>query len=69
VVLADGEGEKNVRLGEGVEAELGKGRRGEGEKNVRVGKVEVPVKDEVSRKREDRKVRESPVLMLSREEG
>jgi len=68
VVPADGEGEKNVRLGVGVEADLEKGRRGEGEKIVRVGKVEVPVMDEVSRKREDRKVRESPVLMLKEEE-
>lgn len=57
-----------MRFGEGVEAELGMGRRGEGEKSVRVGKVEVPVKVEDNRKREVSKVRETLILMFKEEE-
>lgn len=39
-----GEGENNVRNGEG-EVTKGRGRRGEGEKNVRFGQVEMKVQE------------------------
>ena len=62
-----GEGDKKVRMGEGVGPVVGFGRSGEGEKKVRVGRVDVPVDGGVGvlkGKRRETTSGVSPVLKL-----
>ena len=57
-----GEGEKSVRMGEGVDSVVGKGRSGEGEKSVRVGKVDVQVNGALRGHTKTREEGLSPIL-------
>ena len=70
MIRAFGEGEKNVRMGEGVGPAIGIGRSGEGEKNVRVGRVEVKINGVAGNMKGRTRETErgvSPVLKISEE--